>query len=414
MSDFRAIAAVTATLQRTLQEAVQSDVSGAVVTTVKPAEGENTNLPSTGVNLFLYQVTPNAHWRNGDLPTRRPGGDSLVQRPQAALNLHYLLSFYGSELMLEPQRLLGSAVAFLHSQPLLTRARVEAAAADPTRSFLAGSDLHEQSDLVRFTPLSLSLEDLSRVWSIFFQIKYVLSAAYQASVVLLEPDVAAAPALPTREFRLAAAPMPRSRIARVVERHDEAAPILAGGTILIEGQALRGDVTRVEIDGAEVPIDEATAEGLVVTLPADIAAGAHSVRVRHGVPIGAGNGTRLAFSSNVAAFVVVPRITKTDGDPDIEVTDVTGGTQARSAVVAVGVAPPLRPGQTATLELVRQGGVTHVFRGRERADAADAAVFDARRVPQGDYGVRVRVDGAGSPLELADDGTPVAPEVTIP
>src|SRR5215210_8166176 len=158
MSDFTAIAAVTATLQSTLQEAVQADVSGATVSTVRPAEGENTNLPTTGVNLYLYQVSQNPHWRNEDLPTRRTNGEP-VQRPQAAVDLHYLFSFYGGEVALEPQRLLGSTVAFLHAQPLLTRAQIEAAVADTSRPFLAGSDLAEQIDLVRFAPLSLSLEE---------------------------------------------------------------------------------------------------------------------------------------------------------------------------------------------------------------------------------------------------------------
>src|SRR3981081_600330 len=128
MSNFRAIATVTATLQRVLQAAVQADVPGAGVSTVRPGEGANTHLPPTGINLFLYQVAQNPHRSNLDLPTRRSEGD-LVQRPQVALDLNYLLSFYGDDLALEPQRLLGSAVAFLHRQPVVTRAQIEAGVA---------------------------------------------------------------------------------------------------------------------------------------------------------------------------------------------------------------------------------------------------------------------------------------------
>ena len=73
-------------------------------------------MPTTGVNVFLYQVTPNAAWRNADLPTRRANGD-LIQRPQAALDLHYLLTFYGDESLLQPQRVLGSVVRTLHCGP---------------------------------------------------------------------------------------------------------------------------------------------------------------------------------------------------------------------------------------------------------------------------------------------------------
>lgn len=96
MSNFLAIATVTATLSQTIRAAVLKDLSGAEVTTARP-DGAGGHTPAIGVNLYLYQVTPNAAWRNADLPTRRPNGQ-LVQRPQAALDLHYLLNFYGTSL----------------------------------------------------------------------------------------------------------------------------------------------------------------------------------------------------------------------------------------------------------------------------------------------------------------------------
>ncbi len=74
MSNFRAVATVTATLQRVLQSAIQTDVAGATVTTVRPGEGASANLPTTGINLFLYQVSQNAYRANEDLPTRRGAG----------------------------------------------------------------------------------------------------------------------------------------------------------------------------------------------------------------------------------------------------------------------------------------------------------------------------------------------------
>jgi hypothetical protein len=91
MSNFLAIATVTAALHGVLSEAIALDeVGGAEVTTLRP-DGNGEGLPDPGVNIFLYQVTPNAAWRNADLPTRRSGGE-LVQRPQAALDLSYLFT----------------------------------------------------------------------------------------------------------------------------------------------------------------------------------------------------------------------------------------------------------------------------------------------------------------------------------
>ena len=87
MSNHLAIATVTTGLLRYLQGAVGADVGNATVTAVRP-DGPNAGLPQVGVNIFLYQVTPNTAWRNHDLPTRR-GDGSLTQRPQIALDLHF-------------------------------------------------------------------------------------------------------------------------------------------------------------------------------------------------------------------------------------------------------------------------------------------------------------------------------------
>jgi hypothetical protein len=412
MSNFRAVATVTATLQRILQAAVQTDVTGATVTTVRPAEGASTNLPDIGVNIFLYQVSPNPNWRNADLPTRRADGE-LAQRPQAAIDLHYLFSFYGDDLALEPQRLLGSTTAFIHSQPLLTRAQIEAAIA--ANSFLANSDLAEQIDLVRFVPLNLSLEELSRLWSVFLQVHYVLSVAYQASVVLIERQVTPRPALPTRAFNLAAIPLRQPYITRVLAQAGEGMPILPGSAVFIEGLDLRADVTRVEIDGAEVAASEVRANRVALTLPATLAAGPHTVQVRHGVPIGAPGVAHLAFSSNLGTFVLQPIITQSGGIYDIAISNVQGiGAAPRSATIVVGVTPDVRPKQITTLELLTPQSLAHTFMAPPRTVDANQLTFAISGVTAGNYLFRVRVDGAESPLELDANRIPVAPEGTIP
>lgn len=184
MSNHLAIATVTSGLVRYLQGVVGADVGNAVVTAVRP-DGPNSGVPEVGLNVFLYQATPNVAWRNHDLPTRRPDG-SLNQRPQIALDLHYLLTFYGDETLLEPQRILGSAVRALHTRPLLTRQEIRSAVA--ATAFLAGSDLAEEVETVKFTPQPLSLEELSKLWSVLFQTPYTLSMTYDASVVLITAE----------------------------------------------------------------------------------------------------------------------------------------------------------------------------------------------------------------------------------
>jgi hypothetical protein len=199
MSNYLAIATVTATLRDILQSAASAVVPGAAVTTQRPEKAGNGSQDKAGVNLYLYQVTPNAAWRNSEIVIRRHdpqdpdnrGKDTVELRAQVPLNLYYLLSFYGDEKKLEPQRLLGSSVSAIQAQSIIPLKVIRAAIQNNDNN-LAQSDLDfqiEHVEPIKLTPLSLSLEELSKLWSVFFQVPYALSVAYEATVVLIEPGV---------------------------------------------------------------------------------------------------------------------------------------------------------------------------------------------------------------------------------
>src|SRR6266487_1097414 len=109
MSNYLAVATATETLRTLLSNIAGQDVPGVQVKTTRPDLLFSNDTATTEINIYLYQVTPNAAYRNSDLPTRRADG-TVLQRPIAALDLHYMISFYGNENELEPQRLLGSVV----------------------------------------------------------------------------------------------------------------------------------------------------------------------------------------------------------------------------------------------------------------------------------------------------------------
>src|SRR5271163_4034880 len=189
MSNALAIAAVTESLVNLLTNALPAaQINNASVSNVTPDQLNNVANP--GINVFLYQVTPNTAWRNSDLPTRAADG-SFLKKPLAALDLHYLLTFYGQDLYLEQQRLLGAASVALHAFPTLPRSVIQPVQLTQTQT--APSNLDIQHDLIRFTPVVFSLEELSKLWSFLLKIDYVLSAAYLASVVLIEQDEAVPP-----------------------------------------------------------------------------------------------------------------------------------------------------------------------------------------------------------------------------
>lgn len=203
MSNSLAIAAVTGTLYELLRgviHAVPGVSSEPELTdtdiTRKPLDLARDSEAKSQLNLFLYQVSPNAAHasRRGD------SGPAPV-----ALNLHYLISAYGKngdELL--AHRLLGRAVRALHDHPVLSSQRI--ADAIHTYPELSGGDLDLQKEHIRVTPLPLSMEDLAKLWGACHG-KYRLSVAYQVSVVLLESTLPVLQAKPVQVRQLAVDPI---------------------------------------------------------------------------------------------------------------------------------------------------------------------------------------------------------------
>jgi hypothetical protein len=191
MSNALAIAAATATLRSLLetQVPVLAGVSGFELTT-QPLDVASQNKKDAQLNLFLYQTVINSAWRNLDMPRQvRPGETGA---PPLSLNLHYLITAYGrggADKDIVSDRVLGGAMSVLHDHPVLGREEI--------RNVLEASELHEQFERLRITPLPMGLEEMSKLWMVF-QTQYRISAAYEVTVVLIDsrrPVPAALPVL---------------------------------------------------------------------------------------------------------------------------------------------------------------------------------------------------------------------------
>ncbi|MCX4510848.1 Pvc16 family protein [Streptomyces sp. NBC_01619] len=198
MSNALAFATVTQALALLIESNLSPEMDIAVKVETRRPPAEPPTEPT--INVFLYQVTPNPSMRHTDLPTRAADG-TLVKRPAAALDLHYLISAYGEEAKLVGQRLIGCVVRTLHEIPVLPRELIELAAERP---YLAGSDLAQSPQKVRFTPTVMDVDETSKLWGMLHQTPYSLSVAYQASLVLIEGREKPVPAKPveTRTVRV--------------------------------------------------------------------------------------------------------------------------------------------------------------------------------------------------------------------
>src|SRR5260370_35396507 len=183
-----AIAATTATLRGVLAKGINI-----TNVTVRPLDSARATTTGEQVNLFLYQVLPDAAWRNRDIPRKvRPGETA---QPPLPLTLYYLITTFGADNDndIGSHVLLGRIMSILHDYPVMGAKEIkDATGADVD---LKNTNLHEQIERIRITIEPNSFEQISKLWTTF-QTHYRTSAAYQVSVVLVESVRAARTPLP--------------------------------------------------------------------------------------------------------------------------------------------------------------------------------------------------------------------------
>jgi hypothetical protein len=348
-----AIAAVTATLKDLLNDGLLNhDFSslGSFSVTASPPDRIPTGQDEPNqLNLFLYQVTPNLGWRNVDLPSRDSNGVRLTNAP-LALDLHYLVTAYGSQ-DLNAEILLGYAMHLLHETPMLTRAQLRTVLGSPVLvdgsilpspfGSLSAADLADQIELIKISPVFLSTEDLSKMWTAM-QARYRPTMAYMASVVLIQATAGVRVAAPVlkrgRDDRgpvAVASPLPA--LAGVRPAVSDVLPAMRlGDDLLVTGASLdaQGTMTVVFENAASglvreiAPVPGPSASGLGVHVPAiandanamnQWAVGVYTVSLRvskSDLPSWTTNGVPIALAPLIS---VVP-LNAAPGDIDLTVT----------------------------------------------------------------------------------------------
>jgi hypothetical protein len=328
VSSALAIASVTAVLRDLLHNGlidqdVSSNLGGDVKVTALPPDRITTgDHEQSQLNLFLYQVTPNAGWRNFGLPSRDRRGDS-VAAPPLAIDLHYLLSAYGAQ-DFHAEILLGYAMQLLHETPMLGRDAIRTALGAPvlvnasdglpaTLAALSTSALADQVEQIKITPQTLNTEETSKLWTAL-QARYRAAAAYHVSVVLIDSRQRVRVALPVlrrgEEDRGvdAQANATQPNITRLRLPHQQSSA-LVGDEIRLQIEnaagfsAIRFTHTRLEAS-FEVP------NAGVANVEDDL--GAPELAVPVTTPVIAPNGSVLPpwFAGNYAVAVVVDQGTK--------------------------------------------------------------------------------------------------------
>jgi hypothetical protein len=418
MSNSLAIGAVTAAIRNLLDERVKSplpgepadpDLSDAQCTARAPDKARLASDTGNTINLFLYQMMPNAAMRN--MPMPGTGRDGDLSAPPLALTLYYLLTPYGAgNDEVKAHRMLGRAMSILHARGRLERADITAIATS-----VPGNDLLRHVERIRITPHNVSTEEMSKLWTIF-QTNYRLSVAYEVSVVLIDniaPSVTPLPVLtrgptglPLTQWsgpRTSPSLIPPSPALDELIIEEPTGLLPPSPAFRWEPGVRLGMNSRITLRGhhldgtAVAQLATAALPGEVRTLPTT-AVSPDEVQLSipndptqwpagfYTINLSITKGADKDRNTNALSFTIAPQILSATPNP---VTAGPGGTIS----VAVGFTPQVRPNQRVSLLVddVEAPAPAH-------PSPVAALTFVAHGVPAGTRWLRLRVDGVDSLL----------------
>lgn len=412
MSTALAIAGVTAVLrdrlngwliERKVASLIRSDVSVSVLAPDRVVPEGGTE--QSQLNIFLYQISPNAGWANRGLPAFDPTGRSRVANAPLGLDLRYLVSAY-SRSGLHAEILLGHVVQLLHEAPILTREMIRSvldSAQDPgLPPQMAETGLADQVESLRVTPHYLSTDEISKLWTAT-QSSYRPTVAYDVSVVLIEGTRPTRPTLPVlsrgeidpatgRDRGVVVTPslIPPLPTIETVEPQGAQPAAALDAPVTLAGHHLGGTSRAVRLVNDRFEVDEVLPADppdddnrLAVTIPAaragDFPAGVYSVTARMIRP-----DETAPRETNRVALMLAPKITNLP----LSVARVGG-----NAVFTLTFTPALRAGQRVTLLLGQAEYAPNPFVAP--TTSLDFTIEDA---PADCFLARLRIDGIESPI----------------
>jgi hypothetical protein len=442
MTTAAAMAAVTAVLKDLLSNGlIDRDIVGAVGDIAVTAQAPDQVDLTAGIsqlNLFLYLVSRNQGWANVGYPSRDANGD-LLSAPPLALDLHYLLTAYGAK-DLHAEILLGYAMQLLHEMPVLTRPAIRNALS-PTLLVDNGdipaslrdlfqSGLADQVEQVKVCQTFLSTDEMFKLW-MAFSAPYRPTAAYHVSVVLIESERQGKSAYPVRQYTVNTLTMRQPTIDEIRSRaaanqeFKANQPIVSGHEVALVGSRLRSDHLEVFVG------DQAITAGLAIAdrqisfpLPSTIRSGIHAVHISHLLNIGIPPDLHRGVDSNSLPMVLRPTLSNISAT--ITQNDGAADTLPREGEISVDVTPDVGREQRVTMLLnefdpplptVRAARAYRIEAPSRNVPGAPVQsgtlVIPFADVLPATYLIRLRIDGAESPLGASGAGQYNAPQVDV-
>jgi hypothetical protein len=391
-----------------------------VVSAVAPDLAASLHTDSDAVNWFMYRTASNSGLGNAFMPNRNSQGER-TQRAPLAIDLHYLFSAYGNGDM-HAEVLMGYALQLFHENPILDRDAITAALAVSNGgdaniiTALIDDSLPDRLERIKLAIHHPDDELLSKLWGAF-NTQYRSSVIVEASVVLIESDISVQPGLPVQRYEVDARPLILPHIDRVVPAQNPAGQVSAGDAIVIQGNNLAGEVTRVAIADIDLhAADVTTLERSRIEIPGSaltgLPAGVNAVQVKHDLLLGVPEVPHRGFQSNVVPLIIHPNVS------NIMPTLTSGAGSNLEGQIQVTIEPPVKRGQRVNLLLNDANASSDVgYNFNAEPITSDTPVtvftFEVMGIVPGNYFIRVQVHGAASLLSV-DPDTRLINETPIP
>lgn len=397
MSTELAITAVTATLRQLLEEQVAgkwgADVLSGdltkerIITTLPLHKVREAHASENVINIFLFRTDVSAAWRNLAPPVA--GKVAANGESPLALHLEYLISAYGEDDREEVAHFfLGQAMRILHDVTLVPRQKLF--------DVLARAGVHNQVERITVTPRPLSIEEISKLWSVF-QTQYRVSAAYLVTVVLIDSKVAGTAALPVLKRGLDDRGV--SALASAAPTVESAKPasgfnaVRLGEELWILGDRLSAPgVTarvrhRVMREEQSLEVEALGPRGLKVRIPAAAPATGVSAHWPAGIYSLRLVGPKQSWSTNEVPFLLAPSVV---------VSPKTLQPPAPSFELSLDATPQVHPSQTVVVLFDDLQVVPKPLADPADDDAPSSVKADVPGSTTGFHRVRLRIDGVDS------------------
>ncbi len=323
MADYQAIADVTRTLRTLLLDRVEYPEPFDVTTVPPDINAPARHNEGVWINLYLYHINENAALKNQEIPpVAHPGA---YGHPPLSLDLYYLMTVRSPDEALEDsdvyaQLLLGSAMRVFHDVAVVTEdLTITRSTAGVVGDPILWASLRGEFEKLKLILAPLNMDELSKIWTALPQGSFRRSVAYQVSVIQILsgrprrfPRLVGEP--PEAGPRVYTLSVPSLRIDEIrVRRSGEERPYpyaRIGDTLVLLGQGFAGAGTRVRLGSIDREPDLHQDGRIEIEVPdhAALQPGPQTVRVIREVLMGQPAQPHLGFQSNLALFMLVPRI----------------------------------------------------------------------------------------------------------